>query len=319
MTDILTITLNPCLDLCAEASHVTPGPKLRLDQPKAEPGGGGINAARVAVELGGQARAVTVLGGATGTRFLSLLEQTGVAVSVFSLEGETRQSLAVTDRSTGEQYRFVMPGPQWSAGKVDELSTRLADDVRRMGAGAVVVLSGSQPPGVPVSFPTDLAGLIPQARLIVDTSGPALTQLVQRPVSGGTPHVLRMDHAESEDLAGCPLHNTRDSLDYAQSLVARDVARVVILARGAQGSVLATQDLRLHCTPPAVAVQSKIGAGDSFTGALALCLARGQSLSDALRQGTAAAAAAVTTPGSALCRADHVAQLARECHVATLD
>jgi len=318
MTEILTITLNPTLDLSAETAQVTAGPKLRLEEPVAEPGGGGINVARAIVAMGGRARAVAALGGTTGTRLLGLLEPSGVSVAAFSLAGETRQSLAVTETTTGQQYRFVLPGPQWTPAQVAELLDRLADDVRRMGPGAVVVLSGSQPPGVPAGFAQDLARRIAQARLIVDTSGAALTQVVEHPDPQAPVYALRMDHGESEALAGRSLAQVTDSLDYAQSLVAAGVAQVVILARGSQGSVLATTDLRLHCAPPEVPVKSKVGAGDSFTGGFALALAQGQSPEAALRLGTAAAAAAVMTPGSALCRGEDVIRIEAQCRLSAL-
>ena len=122
-----------------------------------------------------------------------------------------------------------------------------------------------------------------------------------------------MDRAESEGLAGQTLPDPAASLDFAQSLVRADVADCVILARGAEGSVLATRDLRLLCRPPVVAVVSAIGAGDSFTAGFALALARGGDWAEALLRGTAAAAAAVMTPGSELCRADTAARIAPAC------
>lgn len=315
MSEILTITLNPTLDLSTAADRVVAGPKLRLDSPLAEPGGGGLNVARAVVALGGRARAAAALGGLTGTRIRVLIEPTGVALGAFWLEGESRESLAVTDRSDGQQYRFVLPGPAWPEGKAAEFITRIADDVRRMGPGTVVVLSGSQPPGVAVTFPQDLARSIPGARLIVDTSGPALRNLVDAPVAAEAPHVLRMDRRESEALAGCPLPDAGASLDFAQALVARSVATCVVLARGAEGSVLATADQRLVCTPPQVVVVSAVGAGDSFVAGFALAMAGGQDWAEALRLGTAAAAAAVMTPATALCRAEDVARLAPQCRV----
>lgn len=318
MIDLLTVTLNPTLDLSAGTGHVMPGPKLRLDAPVAEPGGGGINVARAAVKLGAQARAVAALGGRTGAEVATLLEATGVEVTVFQVDGETRQSLTVTDRGTGEQYRFVMPGPVWTPAQRAALLTQLQEELRQMGPGALVVLSGSQPPGVAVTFPTDLVRHLAGARVVVDTSGEALQRMVQHPVPGAKPHVLRMDRGESEGLAGGPLGSVAHSLDFAQALVAQQVAEIVILARGAEGSVLATRDKRLHCAPPIVPVQSKTGAGDSFTGAFAFGLARGQDLAKALQFGTAAAAAAVMTAGSELCRADDVQKLRKACHVRTI-
>ena len=313
MFDFLTLTLNPSLDLSADTETVVAGPKLRLGEPVVEPGGGGVNAARAAVAMGAQVRAVVALGGATGARIRSLLTDSGVSISVFELDGETRQSLAVTETATGKQYRFVLPGARWRAAQAQDLIARLADETRRMGAGGVLVVSGSQPPGVAPGFALDLVQALPRIRVIVDTSGAALAHLVSHPRTGAMPHVLRMDQDEAEGLAGRPLPLLEDSLGFARSLVAGQIARVVIVARGAEGSVLVSADSNLHCVPPRVDVVSKVGAGDSFTGLFALALSRGEPLDQALRLGTAAAAAAVMTPATALCRADDVVRLAPAC------
>ena len=65
---IITLTLNPALDVAAEAEKVVPGPKLRVSEPVIEPGGGGINVARAIGRLGGQALAIAALGGLSGDR-----------------------------------------------------------------------------------------------------------------------------------------------------------------------------------------------------------------------------------------------------------
>jgi len=318
MFDFLTLTLNPSLDLSAGTETVVAGPKLRLDDPVVEPGGGGVNAARAAVAMGAQVRAIVALGGSTGARFQRLLVDSGVSVSVFDLDGETRQCLSVTETATGQQFRFVLPGAHWALTQVQDLLNRLMDELRRTGGDGVLVLSGSQPPGVPANFPQDLAQALPQARLIVDTSGAALQQLVANPRAGARPDVLRMDQFEAEGLAGRALPKVSDSQAFATELVARNVALTVILARGAEGSVLVSDGMRLHCRPPPVQVVSKTGAGDSFTGAFALALSRKEPLDQALRLGTAAAAAAVITPATALCRAEDVQRLAPACAMLSL-
>jgi len=311
---ILTITLNPALDLSGTCDTVVPGPKLRVDHLRAEPGGGGVNVARAVVLLGGRASAFAALGGAVGTQLGQMITATGVDLRRFALTGETRQSLSVTDGTSGGQYRFVLPGPDWDAGLVRACLDALVAAVPR---DAVVVLSGSQPPGVPASLAQDLAGHpdLAGGELIVDTSGAALDRLVHTPRRDAAPAVLRMDRAESEHLAGGPLAGAGDSLDLAAGMVARGVAGAVILARGAEGSVLAAPGLRLHCIPPPVEVVSAVGAGDSFTGAFALARARGLDLAQALVWGTAAAAAAVTTPGSALCPREMTEALVPACRL----
>ena len=312
MIEILTLTLNPAFDLGAEADRVVAGPKLRLGQALIEPGGGGINVARAGAILGGRMRAIAALAGLTGDRMRALLEQAGIDLVVFPLAGETRQSLVVTDRRDGAQFRFMLPGPDWTDSDV----SGLLDLVRVEAANAaILVLSGSQPPGVPPDFPARLLALLPGARVIIDTSGPALALLTRQPMPDARPLALRMDQAEAEEQAGHSLTSVAASLDAAQTMVNRGVAECVVLARGAEGSVLATRDLRLHCAPPEVPVVSKVGAGDSFTAGFALTLARGGDWAEALRHGTAAAAAAVMTPGSALCRAEDVARLLPLCRM----
>ena len=299
-TPILTLTLNPALDLSAHAPRVLAGPKLRLSEPVVEPGGGGINVARAIHILGGQARMLAGLGGVAGARIKALLDEGGLTVEALAVPGETRQSLSVIDQSDGGQYRFVLPGPVWPAALCEEFLSRAAG---MAAGGGWVVLSGSQPPGVPGGFPRRLAARLAPggARLVVDTSGAAMADLLAGG-DGPVPWCLRMDQAESEAAAGYPLPKPADSLAFAEALVARGAARIVVLARGADGSVLAGEGARLHCRPPVVPVDSKTGAGDSFTGAFVLALARGDDPGAALRWGTAAAAAAVMTGSTALCR-----------------
>ena len=110
---ILTITLNPTVDYCTTAPGIQPGVKLRCTEPQIDPGGGGINVARAVRLLGGQATALVAIGASSGANLLQLLALEGVPTVAFQGPGETRQSMSVIDQSTGDQYRFVMPGPEW--------------------------------------------------------------------------------------------------------------------------------------------------------------------------------------------------------------
>ncbi len=309
MTPILTITLNPTVDFATAADSVTPDVKLRCDRASVDPGGGGINVSRAIQILGGHSTAFVAVGGQVGDKLIHLLAEAGIGLAPFPAPDETRQSFSVIDRVTKQQFRFVMPGPDWAPKHVDLALSRIA---RASPSGGIVVLSGSQPPGVPADFPARLAARIARtgARLVVDTSGAALHEMAARPRKPA--FILRMDGEEAEDLAGRPLPERRDSADFAQSLVHRGVAQMVIVARGAEGNILTTADARWHATAPQVPVISKVGAGDSFVGALVLALARSQSPEQALVNGAAAAAAAVMTEATALCRLADQKRLLRE-------
>ncbi|NNE79788.1 MAG: 1-phosphofructokinase family hexose kinase [Silicimonas sp.] len=312
---ILTITLNPTVDFSTTAPEIVAGPKLRCSEPQIDPGGGGINVARAVKLLGGQATALVAIGGATGAHLLQLLALEGVPTVAFQGPGETRQSVSVIDQTSGEQFRFVMPGPVWQD---HDVPRALASVDQATGEDTLVVLSGSQPPGVAKDFPSILADHVAGrgARLIVDTSGPALFHLAEKPHDAL--YVLRMDGEEGEELAGRPLPTREDTAGFARDLVRQGVARIVIVARGADGSVLVDKDGAWHAVSPPGPVISKVGAGDSFVGAFTFALAGDEPVDECLRWGVAAASAAVSTEATRLCDPDTTARNRDECLVTRL-
>lgn len=315
MPPILTLTLNPTVDYATSTPALIPEAKLRCANPQIDPGGGGINVSRAIQMLGGISTALVSIGGPSGARLLELLALEGVPTVAFQGPGETRLSFSVTDQRSGQQFRFVTPGPVWTEPDVERA---LATVDRAAHPGSLVVLSGSQPPGVAKEFPKRLADHVESHRalLIVDTSGPALKNLVEAPHE--PLHVLRTDDAEAEDVAGRPLPTVADTAEFAARLVANGVARAVIFARGAEGSVLATADGAWLARPAPVKEVSKIGAGDSFVGAFTLALANGDEMPEALRKGVAASAAAVATEATRLCPAEDVERLLPDCHLERL-
>lgn len=314
MTPIMTVTLNPALDIATSTARVVAGPKLRCDPPRHDPGGGGINVSRVITRLGGESTAFVALGGATGERLAALLDGEGTTYRRHAAPGETRESFAIHDREADVQYRFVLPGADWGA---DAAAAVVAAIVDEAAEGALVVLSGSLPSGMPEDTPAVIAGRLARksGRLILDTSGAVLARAA-RP---DTPvHVLRMDENEAEALAGARLKTRGDSADFAESLIRQRAAEIVLVARGPDGSVMATATERHFVKAAEVPVKSKVGAGDSFLAAFTLALARLKPLPEALQEGMAAASAAVMTEATDLCRAEDATRLIAECPVSPI-
>lgn len=199
---ILTVTLNPAVDVSTGIDQLRPEAKLRCSTPRFEPGGGGINVSRAIAKLGGTSTPFAAVGGVTGEMFKALLESEGHRPLWFPVEGTTRQSLAVTEQASGKQYRFVMPGPDWN----EELTARALAILRdAMREASYVVGSGSLPPGVPVDFYGRLSSLAEEmdARFVLDTSGGALTASLKD--ARHRPYAWVMDNAEANQLAGRPL------------------------------------------------------------------------------------------------------------------
>jgi 6-phosphofructokinase 2 len=312
-TPVVTLTLNPALDMSTEVPALVPDVKLRCSEPLLDPGGGGLNVSRAIAALGGESLALVALGGLTGDRLAGLIRAEGVPFLALTAPGETRQSLTVTAQDTGHQFRFMLPGPKWTEADQERVFTLLRASAR---PGAYGVISGSQPPGVPVDFPARLARAMPGLNVVLDTSGPALVEAVAHPIPDLD--VLRMDGDEAQTLAGYGLDTRKDAADFAQGLVQRGVARTVIVARGADGSVLVDGRQRIFAKAAKVQVKSTVGAGDSFVGGFILSRARGRGLAESLAMATAAASAAVMTDATQLCRREDVERLLPECQVSAV-
>jgi 6-phosphofructokinase 2 len=301
MTDVLTITVNPALDLSTEAPAVIPDQKLRCSAPRVQPGGGGVNVSRAIANLGGRSRTLIAFGGHTGAILVDKLKAEGLEPISLDVAYPTRESVTVRDAANGLQYRFMMPGPPWTA--EDCLAARQAIG-RAMRKGDLVVKSGSNPPGMPDDFFMDLNREITAAggRLVLDTSGPALARAG---AGGANLYTLRMDLAEARELSGRDLVRIEDVADFARELRRNGAAEIVLIAAGAQGTVIDCDDWTGLTRPPVVVPLSKVGAGDSFVAAFCLALMRGADPVEACAWGTAAAASAVTTADTDLCsRAD---------------
>lgn len=309
---ILTVTMNPALDLATGTESVVPGPKLRCDEPRVDPGGGGINVSRLVQRLGGETSAIVALGGANGQRLRDAMEREGLSVRVIPVEGETRLSLGVMDRSTGTQFRFVLPGPDLTVEDGERVLRALSEE---SASGDFVVMSGSLPAQLAAGFPRALARACGPmgTRLVIDTSGEALSDLVRTPDPDTRPEVLRIDHLEAEEAGGRPMPQLADTARFAAEAVARGAARYVVVGRDSEGNLLASAEGIWFVRPPKVEVVSATGAGDSFLAAMTWALSIGTPPEEALRWGTAAAAAAVTTPATDLCQPEMIETLRSDC------
>lgn len=298
MSDILTITLNPAFDVSTAVGTVTPGPKLRCEEPRYDPGGGGVNVSRAIKRLGGRSKAFVALGGETGAAFKALLDVEGIPVEHFEVTGNSRQSFAVLESTTGRQYRFQLPCPPWSSDQTDNALETLEP---LLGRGSIVVLSGSMPAGMPANIVETINKMVVDngAELILDTSGDALAAAAAN--RGPAFALLRMDGAEAAEVSGKTFTSPAQLADYGMELIRAGAATRLVMSMGASGTVGVSATERFFCSPPRLETLSAVGAGDSMVAAIVVELARGGSFRDAVRNGVAAAGSAVLTPATELC------------------
>lgn len=304
MKSIVTVTLNPAIDGSCETQQVRPTHKIRTTNERYDPGGGGINVARVVTRLGGDVHAYYLAGGATGTVLDNLLDRDQVHRTRIDIADHTRISHAVFERQTGLEYRFCPEGPlvtaaEWQA-CIEALCGVRCD---------YLVLSGSAPRGVPEDCYAQLAQIAAKqgASIVLDSSGAAL----ERTLASGGIFLVKPSLGELEQLAGRPLRSPEALVEAASTIVRSGQAEFVAVTLGYEGALLAsaTQTIRLPAVP--VEVRSAVGAGDSFLGAMVFGLAKGLDMGEAFRLSIAAGAAAVLTPGTGLCDPEDVERLLR--------
>lgn len=300
---IITLTANPTIDTSMRIDHVQPNKKLRCDQPTHEPGGGGINVARVIRKLGAEATAVYPSGGHNGSQLDSLLADAGITTSTVPIEGVTRENVSVNETVSDNNFRFVLPGPELSENEWNALIDRV---VELREDPSFLVASGSLPPGVPDEFYGKLAeraagkGL----KMIIDTSGKPLKRVVESGAYLIKPNMVEMGH-----LLGEEPDDEEAIASAAKKLIAEKPVENIVLSLGSGGALLIRKDSHKAFRAPTVKVESKVGAGDSMVAGIVLGLSRGNTLEESVKYGVAAGAAAVTTKGSQLCEKETVEKL----------
>lgn len=302
MDRVATLTLNPAIDSACEAEAVFPTHKIRTFGERYDPGGGGINVARVLARLGERVEVIYLAGGATGALLDELLGEKGLDRHHIAIHDHTRMSLAVYERKSGQEFRFVPEGPLVSAGE-----WQAALDHCAAQQGEWLVASGSLPRGVPEDFFARLARdtAARGARFVLDTSGPPLAKAL---AAGGL-FLVKPSQGEFEKLTGKTFAGPEAIGATALELVRAGKAQHIAVTLGHEGAVLAHAGGVVHHPGLPVEVRSATGAGDSFVAGMVHGFLRGEPVESAFRWGLAAGTAAVLNPGTDLAHPDDVARL----------
>ncbi|MGQ7298104.1 1-phosphofructokinase family hexose kinase [Quadrisphaera sp. KR29] len=314
---IVTLTANPSLDrLVALAGVLERGAVVRSAAAVDQPGGKGVNVARV-VTAGGRS-AVAVLPGHPDDPLLLALRELHLVHTAVPIAGHARVNLTLAEPD-GTTTKVNAPGapldPAARAG--------LAEALRREAEGARwVALSGSLPPGVDDDWYGCLvAQLRPTgARTAVDTSGAALLATAGPDAPSARtalPDLLKPNAEELAELTGLAAPGRAAAAGAeleadpvaaakaASTLVDRGVETVLVTLGGA-GALLVTADGAWHAAHEPVTPVSTVGAGDSTLAGYLLAELDGADEAERLAVAVAHGTAAVQLPGSTLPGPEHV-------------
>ncbi|WOC80748.1 1-phosphofructokinase [Stutzerimonas frequens] len=300
MARVLTVTLNPALDLTVQLPALRLGEVNRSDNLQVHAAGKGLNVAQVLADLGHQLTVTGFLGEANAQPFEQLFAARGFADEFVRVAGETRSNIKLAE-ADGRITDINGPGLEVGAAQRDELLARLE---RLVPGHELVVVAGSLPRGVEVPWFVELLQRLARlgARVALDTSGAALREGL-----AAKPWLIKPNEEELAQARGLDPADARALADEARRLNAR--IEHVVMSQGAAGVSWFAPDAAWHAQPPKVRVVSTVGAGDSLLAGMLHGLLAGWPAERTLAHATAIAAQAVGQVGFGITDRAQLAEL----------
>ena len=301
MARVLTVTLNPALDLTVQLPSLRPGEVNRSDSLQVHAAGKGLNVAQVLADLGHQLTVTGFLGEGNPQAFEQLFAARGFADEFVRVAGDTRSNLKLAE-ADGRVTDINGPGLAVSEAQCDELLARLE---RLVPDHDLVVVAGSLPRGIEVQWFVELLQRLKRlgARVSLDTSGAALREGL-----AATPWLIKPNEEELGEARGVALDDSSAVAAEARRLQAEGIAHVVV-SQGAHGVSWFSPNAALHANPPKVRVVSTVGAGDSLLAGMLHGLLEGWPAERTLTHATAIAAQAVGQVGFGITDTAQLAEL----------
>jgi 6-phosphofructokinase 2 len=307
MSKVLTLTMNPALDLSTSIDKVVHTDKLRCTAAKTQPGGGGINVARVlnrlGMTMGDTCVAVYPVGGLNGQLLQQTLDQAGLQTRPVEISGDTRQAFSVHETTTGKDFRFLLPGPTLTE---SEWQLCLNTVLALTQAGDTVVASGSLPSGVPDNLFANLATALKTkgAHMVLDSSGTPLKLALETGV-----YLVKPSLRELEEFTGKSLQTEAQWRAAARAIVQSGQAQIVALSLGDAGALLVTPQHSYRAPAIPVEVVTSVGAGDNFVGGFIWAMQNGEPLERCLAYGLASASSALMNRNESVCEPEAMHRL----------
>jgi 1-phosphofructokinase len=309
---VATVTFNPAIDQTIIVDHLTRGEVHRARSVRQDPGGQGVNVASCLADWGVPVTVFGLLGADNAAPFEALCAAKPIADRFERLPGATRVNIKIVDE--GDTTDINMDG--LSVEEADEARVIAAVE-RFAGPDALIVLSGSLPPGCDAGVYARMTARLRAAgaRVMLDTSGAPLTHALQGEV---LPDIVKPNRRELAAWAGEPLATLEDVVRCGRRLLARGIALVVV-SMGGEGALFLSAEGALLARLAVGELASTVGAGDAMVAGLAAGLIEGAGLERIARLSTAFAVAKLGRPGPHLPNATTVHALSEDVTITRLD
>lgn len=282
---IMTVTLNAAIDKTYFLSTFNEGKTNRVSKMIAQPGGKGINSARVIRALGEEVTASGIVAGNNGRYIKQALTEQGIPYQMVEIKGESRLCLNIIDEATGVYTEILESGPaleEKDCESLVQLMKKLAAE------SSVVTLSGSLPAGAP----SDLYGRLIEAvhgqgaLALLDTSGPALAAGIEhrpfmiKPNEDELRALLKLQSSSERPEPDLSLDSdpkksqTEQVSHFIRETMRQKKLPCVAVTLGEKGAMVGWEDTIYQVSPANIDAVNPVGSGDSFIAGMAVGLHR---------------------------------------------
>lgn len=309
---ITTVTLNAAIDKTYFLQSFDKGQVNRVQQMYSEPGGKGINVAKVLHTLGVNVTATGFFGGYNGKYIAASLNDRDIKQHFVSVKGESRLCLNIIDERNAVETEILETGPVVS----DDEWERLKEQIDQLAAHSeFVIFSGSLPQGLSDDAYAQLIRIVHrhQAKAVVDTSGKALEKsLLEKPF------MVKPNRGELADVMKMDSITEPEILKVMEQWGEQGISLIVV-SLGSDGALVAYRGTYYKVTPPFVEGANPVGCGDAMVAGITAGLTLDLNIEETLSLATATAVANATEPQAGFVIPDKVSAFRRHVKINRLN
>jgi len=309
---VLTVTLNPALDKTVVIDKLNIGGLNRVKAVRTDPGGKGINVAKVLKNLSEEVKATGLIAGNQGKLLLEYLRLAGIKSSFYEVAGETRTNLKIFEEYSATVTEINEPGFTVTENDILCFQRKLLE---LLGSASFLVLSGSLPIGAPNDIYYQFVKVAKSKgiRTLLDADGIALQNGVK-----AVPYAIKPNIYELELLTGKKMSTLEHIVDATRLLTKKGI-EIVAVSMGEDGAVVCNNKDSYHVSLHPIEAKSPVGAGDSMVAALVFAFLKAYSLDEAAKLAVAAGTASAAKPGTELCTLEEISDYYRRVKINKLN
>lgn len=301
---VVTITLNPALDLTGSIDALNVGSVSLVKEADLHAAGKGVNVAKVLSDLGAEVTVTGFLGKDNQEPFCQLFDEMGAKDEFIRVNGATRINVKLVE-ANGEVSDINFPGVNVTETEIEQFEATL---VRLAQDHDYFVMAGSLPKGV---SPQLCAAWIEKLhnmgkKVLFDSSRDALEAGLD-----AKPWLIKPNDEELSIFVGKELSTIEECQAAASTLASKEIDNIVV-SMGANGVMWLNSNEWLRAQPPRMQVVSTVGAGDTLVAGLCWGHMQEMPKEELLTFATALSALAVTQVGVGMSDANELATLQQQ-------